>query len=221
MGWIYVATNMVDGKQYVGQTASWRSVSLRWQEHVADSRDSRRMGWHLCRAIRKYGEDSFQIGVLEQCPDALLDCEEIYWINRLDTYGKGGLNEVRGGKPRRKLSSSQLSELKKAYLAGGHSFSSLAREFGVSERTVSDFAQSLGYKKQKVNRVGILANPPVLGVRRFASIYSCAKMLLQERNCDVSKKNIETVSRYIRHVVHHKKKRKSVYGHVFIPANDA
>lgn len=220
MGWIYVATNIVDGKQYVGQTASWRSVSLRWQEHIQDSRDIRRMDWHLCRAIRKYGKDNFRVGIVEQCPDELLDDEEIYWIGKLDTYGKGGLNEVRGGKSRRKLSPSQFSELKKAYLAGGHSLSSLAREFGVSERTVSDFAQSLGYRKQKVNRVGILANPPILGMGKFTSIYSCAKMLLKERNCDVSKKNIEAVSRYIRHVVHHKKKRKSVYGHVFTPAND-
>lgn len=40
------------------------------------------------------------------------------------------------------------------------------------------------------------------------------------KNCGASKKNIETVSRYIRHVVHHKKKRKSVYGHALVSAND-
>ena len=56
-GTIYVATNTVDGKQYVGLTR--RTVAARWSQHKTVARANAKT--HLCRALRKYGGDKFVV----------------------------------------------------------------------------------------------------------------------------------------------------------------
>jgi group I intron endonuclease len=58
---VYLITNTMNGKQYVGITT--RKVKFRWYEHVRDAK------WHrrptlLAKAIRKYGADAFTIQAL-------------------------------------------------------------------------------------------------------------------------------------------------------------
>ena len=53
---VYIVTNTVNGKQYVGVTAS--SIKVRWQQHVAHAA-KRTVG--LQGAIRKHGADKFTI----------------------------------------------------------------------------------------------------------------------------------------------------------------
>jgi group I intron endonuclease len=62
-GIIYLITNNINGKKYVGQTTT--PLSYRFTNHKSDARNNR--GYYLASAIRKYGEDNFKIEALFEC----------------------------------------------------------------------------------------------------------------------------------------------------------
>lgn len=93
MGFIYVITNKVNNKQYVGQTR--QSISKRFAEHIYASKQST-PPQTISKAIKKYSPKNFIVEQLEECDNELLDEKEIYWIKQLDTYNCG-YNETRGG----------------------------------------------------------------------------------------------------------------------------
>lgn len=93
-GFIYVVTNEVNGKEYVGQTRS--SLSHRWSQHVLKARKGRSA---LQCAIRKYGAEAFRIELLEVIRgsrDELLRAE-IDYIARRDSMAPRGYNLMPGG----------------------------------------------------------------------------------------------------------------------------
>ena len=89
-GYIYVITNKINGKQYVGQTS--RDIDTRFAEHWGDKRSNSAI--HL--AIQKYGVQNFKVEELECIPLNKLDEREKYWIAKLDTY-TNGYNKNSGG----------------------------------------------------------------------------------------------------------------------------
>ena len=59
VGVIYLITNLLNGKKYVGQTI--QRLNIRMNHH-------RRGGdLYIDRAIRKYGRENFKVEVLEEC----------------------------------------------------------------------------------------------------------------------------------------------------------
>ena len=111
-GRIYCVTNLVNGKQYVGQTTL--TIEDRWDLHLKSALQYFSMGALHC-AIRKYGVEAFAI---EQIDVAVsqdeLNEKEIHHVARLGTYG-GGYNLRPGGgrwrlseESRRKMSESHL-----------------------------------------------------------------------------------------------------------------
>ena len=88
---VYLATNKINGKQYVGQTV--RSLEERWRDHCR-SRDEN----YFHRAIRKYGKENFALEILDTANTEIeLDEKEIFWINKLNTLFPGGYNLRVGG----------------------------------------------------------------------------------------------------------------------------
>lgn len=87
---IYVITNLINGKQYVGQTIHFKE---RMWEHINDNRcDSA-----IHKAILKYGDENFQSEVVAEFESASeLNNAEISWIKKLHTY-EYGYNSTRGG----------------------------------------------------------------------------------------------------------------------------
>ena len=92
-GIIYKATNLVNGKIYIGQTT--KSLEWRRQRHKTETRDSR-----FTRALRKYGMEKFNWEVIQVC-DSLdeLNNTEIDWIAKLAaTDRQVGYNTLAGGR---------------------------------------------------------------------------------------------------------------------------
>ena len=88
---IYLITNKVNGKKYVGQHCGDKNA--RWKQHLSAAL-KKQDPKPLYRAMRKYGVDNFSYRVLESIPlkagQALLDEREIHFIKEYDTYIKNG-----------------------------------------------------------------------------------------------------------------------------------
>ena len=119
-GYIYLITNTVNGKVYVGQTK--RTLRERWADHrKAYAHQGERYNCPLYRAFRKYGLGAFTLSELEQCSDLdLLNRAEQKWVSHYhSTNSFLGYNATSGGgqgrtptlETRAKLSASKKKQM--------------------------------------------------------------------------------------------------------------
>lgn len=106
-GYIYVITNLINGKQYVGKTYS--TIEKRFKEHIRDSRKGQCQHRPLYKAMKKYGVENFIIELLEKTDN--LEKREAYWIKKLNTYGKKGYNATLGGDGNPRISSQEIKKI--------------------------------------------------------------------------------------------------------------
>lgn len=93
MGVIYLRTNLINGKQYVGQTKNMHRRNYSWNclKH--------KYGNQLLTDERnKYGLDNFKTKILKECDDSELDQYEKYYIEKYNTIYPNGYNSNSGGK---------------------------------------------------------------------------------------------------------------------------
>lgn len=91
---IYLITNDVNDKQYVGQTT--QSLKRRWMEHIWNANKGSDYAIH--RAIRKYGVEHFHVKEIDVANSrSELNDKEKYWIAKLNTMCPKGYNLVDGG----------------------------------------------------------------------------------------------------------------------------
>lgn len=88
MSYIYLVTNNINGKRYVGQ-----------HHYEKDGIDPsyKGSGVLLKQAYQKYGMENFSFEVLEFCSDSSMDELEKNWIQTLDTQAPNGYNIRSGG----------------------------------------------------------------------------------------------------------------------------
>lgn len=91
---IYCITNLLNGKQYVGQTS--KTLEERYKNHKRDYKRTRNYGRSLYDAMREFGIENFKIELLEECDMDKRTEREIYWIDKLDTF-HNGYNDTMGG----------------------------------------------------------------------------------------------------------------------------
>ena len=103
MGYIYKITNLINGKEYVGQTGL--SIEERFKEHIKASQ--RGVDRPLYRAFRKYGIDNFIIEELEECSLNELSEKETFWIQNENSYNNG-YNATLGGEGSRLFDYNQV-----------------------------------------------------------------------------------------------------------------
>ena len=118
-GFVYITTNHVNGKQYIGQRKYDKQG--KWKEYLGS-------GIILSRAIEKYGLENFSKEIIEECKTKkILNDREIYWINyynavesdnfyNIASGGDGG-NTIAGyTDDQRNLLSTKLSDMRKGII---------------------------------------------------------------------------------------------------------
>ncbi len=94
MGYIYLVTNLVNGKRYVGQTRQ-PDIERRWQQHYRISKTN--LGPHLYNAYLAHGIDAFKFQIICICFDDDCDKFESEYIARYNTLSPNGYNIKAGG----------------------------------------------------------------------------------------------------------------------------
>ena len=119
MSVIYLRTNKINGKKYVGQvtTKRFKARQNKWK-----SNSYRYAGKAINNARAKYGIDAFDFEILKECDDKELDFWEKYYIKELNTKVPNGYNMTDGGdgrsgssvsnETRRKMSESHKGQKK-------------------------------------------------------------------------------------------------------------
>lgn len=92
MGFIYLRTNTVNGKKYVGQTLDIKTRQRKWKSLTKPY-----AGTAINNARKKYGVDTFVFEILKECKDEELNKWEMYYIEKLDTKIPKGYNMTDGG----------------------------------------------------------------------------------------------------------------------------
>lgn len=90
-GKIYLITNLVNGKQYIGKTIG--DVNHRFDEHISDA-ISGRGNTDLARDIRAYGRGAFSVSVLRSGIRSHIELTRIesYYIAVRGALVPGGYN---------------------------------------------------------------------------------------------------------------------------------
>lgn len=92
MGYIYLRTNKVNGKKYIGKTINLKRRQYRWM-----TLSEKYAGNAINNARAKYGIDTFDFEILIECNDEKLDYWEKHYIDKLNTKVPNGYNLTDGG----------------------------------------------------------------------------------------------------------------------------
>lgn len=87
---IYCITNLINGKQYIGQSIH---PYLRFKEHCQKSIQCRSL---IHDAIQKHGKENFTLEILEENIENYNEREQ-YWIDKKQTLTPNGYNILKGG----------------------------------------------------------------------------------------------------------------------------
>ena len=208
MGFIYVITNNINNKQYVGKTIL--TIEERWKQHKRDSEKLQLQKRPLYNAIQKYGIENFSISQLEECKDSLLNDREIYWINKLNTYHYG-YNATKGGDGKILFNHELIAKALKQ-----HPYpSDIAKQFNCSSDTVRNIAKEYNITVKtkgvkNVNAPKIVAQYDLFNkyIQSFNSTVEAAQWLVDNKKATniTCKSHIAECARG---------KRKTAYGYIW------
>jgi len=132
---IYIITNTLNGKHYVGLTS--RTITERVGEHFKNAHSGKSK--LICKAIRKFGYRVFDYAMIDGS-DYRKEAVELekWWISKLNTFEEGyNDRSCQSGGP--KLSKTKASEIK--WLTKNNvSHSKISKKYGVSISTVSNIS---------------------------------------------------------------------------------
>lgn len=130
---VYLATNTVNGMQYVGVTT--RELDSRIKEHFKYAQRKKRGEGSFANAIRDYGEDKIIFKVIEKVKsiDELSKAER-KWIDELNTIAPNGYNKKKGG-----ITEPGANRTNRTFEIEGKKFNSLmslAKAYGIGHHTL-------------------------------------------------------------------------------------
>lgn len=163
---IYLRTNLINGKQYVGKAVDFDRREKEWKNSKCYSRGV------IDRARTKYGLNNFKVEILRECETQIeLSKWEMYYIKKLNTKIPNGYNLTDGGEglngyhhteeSRKKLSESlkgrvsprkgiKLSDEAKAKLSESHK-GQKAWNKGIPQTEEHKRKQSIAMKGRKLS----------------------------------------------------------------------
>lgn len=150
-GCIYLLTNIVNGKQYVGQTT--QGLKHRCAQHLCDAKRKRRQP--ITQAINKYGSANFTVEQLHlvNSKDPLRDLNllEPHYIVLYDTLAPGGYNLEGGGKNKGALHEQTKAKLRVI---------NTGNQYAKGAKRSEEFKRQLGERKKgNQNCKGKLLSP--------------------------------------------------------------
>lgn len=144
-GKIYLITNDVNSKVYVGQTI--QTLNKRFNGHCCYSKSDRSSNMYIKRAIHKYGRDKFHITLIEECPIDLLNEREKYWISFYNSYNEG-YNLTKGGQEstnfHRLEDTIDIKKFEQYILEFKPLATEVAKHFGISKCSVYNLIKRIG-----------------------------------------------------------------------------
>ena len=144
MGCIYMYTNKINGKRYVGQTIC--HLQKRHQQHLCQHET------YFDRALAKYGEENFSLEVLQ---DDISEVEELnrleeFYIQKYDTFNNG-YNMDRGGNNRTRFSKKDRDTILDLLKNSNLSMMQIGEKTGYSVYTISDINTGETFPKDGIS----------------------------------------------------------------------
>lgn len=126
LGKIYIITNDINNKVYIGQTI--RSLKQRFNDHIYDAIniDGHINKFHI--ALLTIGINHFKINTLEEVDSNMLDAKEVEYIKKYDSY-YNGYNSTLGGSGKAKVEYIE-DDIVNSYNEG-KSIRNIANEMGI------------------------------------------------------------------------------------------
>ena len=181
MAEVYVITNKINGKQYVGKTN--RNAETRMKEHKEEMHKTRSFHRPLYRALRKYGPDQFSLEVAFTNLSAQeAEEKEIDLIDKLGTFNKGYNATIGGdGKTYRLVSEEEISYIIDLYIKENLAIREIAKELDVDQQTVSNRLKEAGIEIPPAGRT--FMHEPIIAIkdgkeREFESVELLAQYLI-------------------------------------------
>jgi len=111
-GQVYLITNTVNGKRYVGLTK--KPIGYRWSQHTHDARKHKGTSRPLLNAINKYGKDAFSIVAIYSALDeyALIEAEKVIISELKPEYNATNGGETTSGRAKKRTHNSEASKEK-------------------------------------------------------------------------------------------------------------
>ena len=202
-GKIYLITNNINQKQYVGQTIM--TLKQRWNKHLSVSRQENPTG--IAGAIKKYGKDNFTMQLLATCNIEDLNDLEQYYIKKYDTFNNG-YNLTLGGEGGKTLQLNEEEVIQKYYEL--QYISDTAKYFNCNVLAISNILHNNNVtinRKPKNAFDGTNSKPPLRNKRvrikelnlDFISLKECGKWLIENNYTKTNK--IESVQKQISRVL--------------------
>lgn len=198
MGFIYLATNKINGKVYVGKTKY--TIAIRWSQHKCEAK---RLipNVYFIRALYKYGPENFEVIELEECNNDLLNERERYYITLYNSNNKEkGYNSTYGGDGANKYIADDiyklwedgftLTEINQILGCCTQTASTTLKGFGITESDIRSRATS----KFSENRKKPILQYDLNGI--FIKRYDCIQDVVKETGFSATN---------IREVCNHKK----------------
>lgn len=137
MAEVYIITNKVNGKQYVGKTN--RITAKRMQEHFSNIYKTETESRPLYRAFKKYGIESFIYEVIEtNLSPQEAELKEINMIYELDTFNNGYNATIGGdGKTYKLVNEEEVAYIIDLYVRKNKTLVEIAKIMNSCQETIS------------------------------------------------------------------------------------
>lgn len=144
MGYIYLISNDINNKPYIGKTVT--TVAERYSKHKYDTTHYKDT-CAIHHAMKKYGFEHFKVLELEKCDNEILAEREKYWISYYDAY-ENGYNLTPGGDGNPKYDYEFIyNEFKK-----GKTQKDIAKEIGCEKHTITRALRSYDVPTEEMQK---------------------------------------------------------------------